>query len=119
MKLKFYEYEKCSICVKARKWLESKEVTFVRIPIREHPPSKEELAQLLNAHEGNLKKLFNTSGRDYRDPKIKETLANLSKEETLDFLSTRGNLIKRPVLIGRGIARQGFKPEDWGEIPQL
>lgn len=119
MKLKFYEYEKCSTCVKARKWLETKEVTFERIPIREHPPSKEELAQLLKAHEGNLKKLFNTSGRDYRDPKIKETLANLSKEETLDFLSTRGNLIKRPVLIGRGIARQGFKPEDWGEIPQL
>jgi len=30
-------------------------------------------------------------------------------------LSKRGNLIKRPVLIGQNLAMQGFKPDLWGK----
>jgi arsenate reductase len=115
MKFKFYEYEKCSTCIKARKWMDTKGIAYERVAIREQPPTCPELMQLLASHDGNLKKLFNTSGADYRDPAIKKLLPNLSVEETLDLLSKRGNLIKRPVLIGQNLAMQGFKPDQWGK----
>ena len=60
MKFKFYEYEKCSTCVKARKWLSDKNLDFQRIPIREDPPNTEELQRLLSFHGGERKKLLNT-----------------------------------------------------------
>ena len=113
MKFKLYEYEKCSTCVKARKWLDANGVSYERVAIREQPPACTELVQLLASHDGNLKKLFNTSGADYRDPAIKKLLPDLSVEETLNLLSKRCNLIKRPVLIGRNLALQGFKPDLW------
>ena len=36
-------------------------------------------------------------------------------EEIISLLASRGNLIKRPFLIGDGIHLQGFKPELWQE----
>jgi len=113
MKYKFYEYEKCSTCVKARKWLDAKGFEYERVPIRENPPTRTELYQLLASHEGNLKKLFNTSSKDYRDPSIKNILPQFSPDQAMELLIKRGNLNKRPVLIGNGLALQGFKPEEW------
>lgn len=113
MKLKFYEYEKCSTCAKARKWMEEKGKNFVRIPIRERTPSRQELFQLLAHHQGNLKKLLNTSSKDYRDSQIKDALSYMSENDVLDLLQKNGNLIKRPVLIGADFALQGFKSEEW------
>ena len=70
---------------------------------------------MLAAHEGQTKKLFNTSGKDYRDPEIKSILPTMSEEEIISLLASRGNLIKRPLLIGDGSHLQGFKPELWEE----
>ena len=39
----------------------------------------------------------------------------MSEEEIIFLLASRGNLIKRPFLIGDGIHLQGFKPELWQE----
>ncbi len=113
MKFKFYEYEKCSTCTNARKWLDAKGYTYERLPIREQPPSRKELKQLLGFHEGNLKKLFNTSSKDYRDPSVKELLPNLSTDQALGLLTTRGNLNKRPILVGKDLILQGFKKDVW------
>ena len=65
--MKFYQYEKCESCRKAKKWLDERGVSFSSIAIRENPPSKNELKEMLVSHDGNLKKLFNTSSKDYRD----------------------------------------------------
>ena len=113
MKFKFYEYEKCSTCVKARKWLDQRNIQFQRIPIREHSPSKEELSLLLKTYDGEIRKLFNTSSKDYRDPVIKNALPGMSEREVFSMLIKNGNLIKRPVLVGDEIILQGFKPEVW------
>ncbi|MEK9772718.1 MAG: Spx/MgsR family RNA polymerase-binding regulatory protein [Opitutae bacterium] len=113
MKFKFYEYEKCSTCVKARKWLEFRGINFERIPIREQPPSIKELQQLVERNQGMVKKLFNTSSKDYRDPKIKDSLPNWSLSQAIEILRSQGNLIKRPVLVGSGLVLQGFKAEEW------
>ena len=115
MKAKVYQYEKCSTCRKAIAWLREKGIEFSSFPIREQTPTKKELKKMVNAHGGEIRKLFNTSSKDYRDPELKKLLPTLSEKQILDLLRERGNLIKRPFVIGDGIALQGFKAEVWGE----
>ena len=62
--MKLYQYEKCESCRKAKKWLDEKGLSFESLSIREKPPTKKELKAMLAAHEGQTKKLFNTSGKD-------------------------------------------------------
>ena len=113
MKAKVYQYEKCSTCRKAIAWLREKEIEFSTYPIRDQTPTQKELKVMVNAHGGEVRKLFNTSSKDYRDPHLKELLPTLTEAQTLDLLRERGNLIKRPFVIGDGIALQGFKVETW------
>ena len=115
MKAKVYQYEKCSTCRKAIAWLREKGIEFSSFPIREQTPTKKELKKMVNAHGGEIRKLFNTSSKDYRDPELKKLLPTLSEKQILDLLRERGNLIKRPFVIGDGIALQGFKAEVWEE----
>ncbi|SVD87864.1 uncharacterized protein METZ01_LOCUS440718, partial [marine metagenome] len=65
VKLKFYAYKNCDTCRRARKYLDAKGVEYELIPIREQPPTKAELKTMLASHDGNARKLFNTSGGDY------------------------------------------------------
>ena len=113
MKFKFYEYEKCSTCIKARKWLSERNLEFDRIPIRKNPPNEKELQRLLVSQGNDRKKLLNTSSKDYRDPDVKNALPSMSDAQLFEFLGQNGNLVKRPVLIAKDFALQGFKPEVW------
>ena len=115
MKTKVYQYEKCSTCRKAITWLRENGIEFSSFPIREQTPSQKELKDMVKAHGGEVRKLFNTSSKDYRDPELKELLPTLSEDQTLNLLRERGNLIKRPFVIADGIALQGFKAEVWKE----
>lgn len=109
--LKFYAYKGCDTCRKARKDLETRGIPFEKIAIRETPPSKAELQTMLAAYEGNLKKLFNTSGGDYREQKIGDKLPLMSDAQAIDLLASNGNLIKRPFMIdpAKGFCQVGFK----------
>ena len=116
MKAKIYQYEKCSTCRKAISWLRERDIEFSSFPIRERTPSLKELKAMVVAHGGETRKLFNTSSKDYRDPDLKELLPTLSEKQILSLLRERGNLIKRPFVIGDGIALQGFKEEAWENV---
>lgn len=37
----------------------------------------------------------------------------MSADEAIDLLSQNGNLVKRPLVIGNGVALAGFKPDAW------
>lgn len=115
MKLKFYAYKNCDTCRKAIKYLDRKGVGYELIPIREQPPTKTELKTMLANNNGNIRKLFNTSGGDYKALNLKEKLPNMTKTEAIDLLSKNGNLIKRPFLIAGGRGLVGFKEEEWVE----
>ncbi len=115
MKLKFYAYKNCDTCRKAIKHLDEKGVGYELIPIREQPPTKAELKTMLANHDGNIRKLFNTSGGDYKDLNLKEKLPNMSKKDAIDLLSKNGNLIKRPFVIFGDRGLVGFKEKEWGE----
>ena len=64
--MKVYEYKGCSTCRNALKFLDSKKISYQKIPIRETPPSITELKKALQHLKGDTKKLFNTSGQDYK-----------------------------------------------------
>ncbi|MFT5633657.1 MAG: arsenate reductase [Rubritalea sp.] len=61
-----------------------------------------------------LKKLFNSSGMDYRSLGMKDILPTLSEVDALRLLSENGNLVKRPLVITADSALNGFKEEVWG-----
>ena len=112
--IRFYAYKGCDSCRRARKWLLANAIDFEEIPIRECPPTLEELQCALKA-KGSLKPLFNTSGVDYRKMSLKDQLPDLSENEALTLLNSNGNLIKRPFLIGKGLSLVGFKEAEWTE----
>lgn len=114
--MKVYTYSKCGTCRKAVKWLSEKGIEFDEIPIREKPPTKAELKVMLKAYDGELRRLFNTSGQDYRALGLKDKLPGMSESEAITLLAGNGNLIKRPFLLGEGVGLVGFKEVDWEEV---
>lgn len=108
-----YTYSKCSTCRKAVKWLEAQSIAFKEKPIRETPPSKAELKRMLKAQNGELKKLFNTSGGDYREMKLGPKLPDMPVAEAIDLLAANGNLVKRPFVLTPDGGFVGFKEEAW------
>lgn len=107
-KPRVYHYPQCSTCKKALKWLSAHEVAVELINIVEHPPSKAELREVLKVSGVPLRKLFNTSGASYRDGRFGERLATMSEAEAIEALAQDGKLIKRPLVLGKGVALVGF-----------
>lgn len=113
MSLKVYAYKNCSTCRKALKFLDAHGISYEVVPIREKPPTKKELKAMLGHVGGELKKLFNTSGVDYRSLNMKDKLPTLSEKEALDLLASNGNLVKRPFAISARNGAIGFREDKW------
>jgi len=114
-----YSYKGCDSCRKAIKWLKERDIDFENIAIRETPPNRVELAKMLEYYEGNLRRLFNVSGGDYRELKLKDRISTLSHEEAFDLLENNGNLVKRPFAISSSGGVVGFKESEWIERLKL
>ena len=116
--LKLYAYQGCSTCRSAIKWLKQRGIDFVEIAIRTTPPSVGELRSALDALGGDFRRLFNTSGMDYRALGMKDRLPTMAAETALNVLSANGNLVKRPLAIdtGKGIFLVGFKEAEWAPV---
>ncbi|MBI3564665.1 MAG: arsenate reductase family protein [Elusimicrobia bacterium] len=112
MKPKIYEYEGCSTCRKALKFLDAKGVAYERVPIVTSPPTKAELKAMLGL-VGDRRKLFNASGLLYREMGMGERLKTLTDEQALDLLSKHGKLVKRPFVLLEGRGLLGFKEDEW------
>ena len=70
---------------------------------------------MLTIQGGNLRKLFNTSGRDYREQGVKDRLSGMTTAQAVQLLAGNGNLIKRPFALSKSIGLLGFKEEEWRE----
>jgi arsenate reductase len=114
--LRVHAYEKCSTCRKALKFLAERKVAHEAIPIREQPPTVAELRQMLAHVGGEVRRLFNTSGRDYQALNLKERLPQLPVEAALELLASNGNLVKRPFALAEGRGAVGFKVEEWERL---
>jgi arsenate reductase len=116
MNLRIYAYEKCDTCRKALKYLASQKIAHEIIPIRDQPPSVAELRKMLGHVGGDLRKLFNTAGQDYRALDMKSRLPKLSIDEALALLGSNGNLVKRPFALTRNSGAVGFREEEWKSL---
>ena len=113
--MKVFTYKNCSTCRKAIKWLNERGIAYEEVAIRDAPPSVAELRQMLSYQSGELRKLFNTAGGDYRELNMKEKLPAMAVEDALALLASRGNLVKRPFLLDDGAGLVGFKEADWAQ----
>ncbi|MFC5454837.1 arsenate reductase family protein [Prosthecobacter fluviatilis] len=113
--LKVYAYSGCSTCKNAIKWLKGHGVAYEELAIRETPPTVAELKVMLSAYEGDVRRLFNVSGMDYRSLGLKDKLPGMSTDEALEMLAGNGNLVKRPFVVDeKGKVRLvGFKEAEW------
>src|ERR1700748_364734 len=89
--LKLHAYSGCSPCRSAIKWLKSHDIPFEEIAIRETPPTVKELKEMLAFQSHDLRRLFNTSGQDYRAMGLKDKLPTMSDDAALTLLSQNGN----------------------------
>lgn len=109
----FVCYPKCTTCQKARKWLEEQGVDVTIRDIKLDNPSAEELRTWWTVSGLPLKKFFNTSGLQYKALGLKDKLPTMTEEEQLALLSSDGMLVKRPILVGEGFVRVGFREKEW------
>jgi arsenate reductase len=113
MTVKVYQYPRCGTCKKALKWLDAHGVDYESIDITEKPPSKTALKKHWKASGLPIRKLFNTSGKSYREGGFKEKLATMSDAEAIEALAADGKLIKRPLVVGDDFVLVGFKEPEY------
>lgn len=111
--LRAYTYKNCDTCRRATKFLRAEGIAFEEIAIRETPPTPAELEAMLAANGGELRRLFNTSGADYKALGLAAKLPALPRDEALALLAANGNLVKRPFLIGPTVHLTGFDETRW------
>lgn len=109
----FVEYPKCTTCQKAKKFLDSRGAVYVDRHIKEDPPTADELRAWHSRSALPLKKFFNTSGLQYKALGLKDKLPAMSEEEQFALLASDGMLVKRPILVGEGFVRVGFREKEW------
>ncbi len=115
MSVKVYYHQKCTTCKKALKFLDDNGVDYNGVVITEKAPSVAELKKALRSVE-KLRKLFNTSGMEYRNRNLKDKIPEMSEKEAFDLLSNNGMLVKRPFLISPKGVLVGFKQTEWEEL---
>ena len=111
----FLEYPACSTCRKAKKWLDEQKVNYTDRHIVEERPTCEELKIWFERSGLPLRKFFNTSGRLYKEMKLKDKLSEMSEEEQIKLLATNGMLVKRPLVVDEDKVLVGFKETEWKE----
>lgn len=114
--MKVYEYSKCSTCRKALQFLDQKKIPYKKFAIVEAPPSLSELKTMLAHLDGDIKRLFNTSGVLYREMGLSKKMSTLSTTEALKLLSENGKLIKRPFVLTADQGVVGFNEKEWAKL---
>ena len=111
--IKFYGYKKCSTSRKAEKFLSERGIKYDFVDITENPPNQSTLKQVIELSDLPTKKMFNTSGQQYRELGIKDKLPDLKDGEIIKMLASNGKLIKRPVVTDGKKATVGFSEESY------
>ena len=99
--------------MKAKKWLEGREMEYEMRDIKGENPSADELRTWWKKSGLPLKRFFNTSGNLYKEMKLKDKLPEMTDEEQLELLGTDGMLVKRPILVDGDTVLVGFKEKEW------
>jgi arsenate reductase len=114
----FICYPKCSTCKKAKAFLDETGAEYATRDIKTENPTYDELKAWLSRSGLPVKRLFNTSGLQYKALSLKDKLPAMSEDDCLRLLATDGMLVKRPLLIDDSYVLVGFKQEEWAALPR-
>lgn len=109
--LTFYGYKKCGTCRKAEQALVRLGVEYRFVDITERPPGSGTLRKLARQAGVEGRKLFNTSGVQYRALGIKMRLPDLTEAAIYQLLAGDGRLIKRPIVTDGEHTTIGFRED--------
>ena len=112
--MKFYSYNKCGTCRKAKKLLDAKKVSYDEIDITENPPPKFVLKKAIKVR--GIKSLFNTSGEQYKKLRIKDKIGTMTEAQALGLLAGNGRLVKRPIAVDGSRITVGFDENEYKEV---
>ena len=112
--MKFFSYKNCGTCRKAKKFLDTCEVSYNEFDITETPPSKSILKKAIKLK--GMKKLFNTSGEQYKKLGIKDKIGTMTEVQAIELLSGNGRLVKRPIAIDGDQITVGFDEIEYKEV---
>jgi len=111
--LTFICHPRCTTCKKAREYLDKNGIEYAVRDITSENPSREELGAWFEMSGLDIRRLFNTSGIQYRALGLKDRIPEMTADEALDLLATDGMLVKRPVLLSQDFVLFGFKEAEW------
>ena len=89
-------------------------VSYDEIDITEIPPSKLVLKKAIKAR--GIKKLFNTSGEQYKKLRIKDKIGDMTEVQAIELLSSNGRLVKRPIVVDGNRITVGFDEIEYKEV---
>ena len=112
--MKLFSYNKCGTCRKAKKLLDACKVSYYEIDITENPPPKSVLKKAIKAK--GIKKLFNTSGEQYKKLGIKDKIGTMTEAQALGLLVRNGRLIKRPIAVDGNRITVGFDENEYKDV---
>ena len=125
--MRIYYYPTCSTCKKALKWLDTNKIGYEKRHIVDAKLTTKEIEDIYRKSGLPIQKLFNTSGRVYKELNLKDKLKDMTEKEKLELLASDGMLLKRPileleekvlvrpVLVNRAFVLIGFKEEEYKE----
>jgi len=112
--MKFFSHNKCGTCRKAKKILDAYKVSYDEIDITETPPPKSVLKKAIKLK--GMKKLFNTSGEQYKKLRIKDKIGDMTEVQAIELLSSNGRLVKRPIVVDGNRITVGFDEIEYKEV---
>ena len=112
--MKFFSYNKCGTCRKAKKILDAYKLSYDEIDITETPPPKSVLNKAIKAW--GMKKLFNTSGEQYKKLRIKDKIGAMTEAQAIELLASNGRLVKRPIAVDGNRITVGFNEIEYKEV---
>ncbi|MEJ2743992.1 MAG: ArsC/Spx/MgsR family protein, partial [Gammaproteobacteria bacterium] len=103
---------------KAQKILEERGIAYTYRDITTQAPRANQLKKMAQQADLPLKKCLNTSGVQYRELNLKDTVPTLSDTALAELMASNGRLIKRPLVTDGTRSTVGFHEdnfiETWG-----
>lgn len=108
-----YGIANCDTIKKAKKWLESENITYQFHDYKKLGVETEFLQQQLEIH--GLDKIVNKRGTTYRKL-TEEQKNNLNTDTAVELLSQNTSMIKRPIIIKGELSLLGFSTASYEEF---
>lgn len=100
----------CTLCRKAKAWLEDQGLEFVERNIVHNPLTKDELKEILSMTEEGTDELISTRSQAYKA--FEGDIDDLSMNQLLDLFIEEPSLIRRPIIMDNIRLQIGYNEND-------